>query len=104
MANPLVGEIRIFAGTFAPAGWMFCDGQQLPIPGELGSIYEILPTWHYDPTFYPTESCPTPVSASVLTSATVAAAWIIEGAVVIGAVAVALGLPVARRVLDRFGF
>ncbi|MGH2491486.1 MAG: phospholipid carrier-dependent glycosyltransferase [Candidatus Limnocylindria bacterium] len=75
----------------------------LPIPGTLGSIYEILPTWHYDPTFYPTESCPTPVSASALTSATVAGAWIIEGAVFIGAVAVAIGLPVARRLLDRLG-
>jgi predicted membrane-bound dolichyl-phosphate-mannose-protein mannosyltransferase len=75
----------------------------LPIPGELGSIYEILPTWHYDPTFYPTDSCPTPVSANPLTVATVAGAWIIEGAVLIGAVAVALGAPVARRLLDRFG-
>jgi microcystin-dependent protein len=26
MAQPYVGEIRIFAGNFAPAGWMFCDG------------------------------------------------------------------------------
>src|SRR5205085_3299279 len=25
------GEIRIFAGNFGPAGWMFCDGQLLPI-------------------------------------------------------------------------
>jgi len=31
MAQPYVGEIRIFAGNFAPAGWMFCDGQLLPI-------------------------------------------------------------------------
>ena len=26
-----VGEIRMFAGNFAPAGWMFCNGQLLPI-------------------------------------------------------------------------
>ena len=26
-----VGEIRMFAGNFAPAGWMFCNGQTLPI-------------------------------------------------------------------------
>jgi microcystin-dependent protein len=25
MAQPYVGEIRIFAGNFAPAGWMFCE-------------------------------------------------------------------------------
>jgi microcystin-dependent protein len=26
-----IGEIRLFAGNFAPAGWMFCEGQLLPI-------------------------------------------------------------------------
>ncbi len=31
MAQPYVGEIRIFAGNFAPAGWMLCDGAVLPI-------------------------------------------------------------------------
>ena len=37
MSNPYVGEIRMFAGNFAPAGWMFCNGQLLPI-----SEYEVL--------------------------------------------------------------
>jgi len=31
MAQPFVGEIRMFGGNFAPAGWMFCAGQLLPI-------------------------------------------------------------------------
>jgi microcystin-dependent protein len=31
MAQPFVGELRMFAGNFAPAGWMFCEGQLLPI-------------------------------------------------------------------------
>src|SRR3954449_8271913 len=31
MAQPYVGEIRMFGGNFAPAGWMFCAGQLLPI-------------------------------------------------------------------------
>src|SRR5690349_5788055 len=31
MGQPFVGEIRMFAGNFAPAGWMFCEGQLLPI-------------------------------------------------------------------------
>jgi microcystin-dependent protein len=31
MSNPFVGEIRLFAGNFAPQGWAFCDGQLLPI-------------------------------------------------------------------------
>lgn len=31
MAQPYVGEIRMFAGIYAPDGWLFCDGQLLPI-------------------------------------------------------------------------
>ena len=31
MSQPYVGEIRMFAGNFAPAGWLFCEGQLLPI-------------------------------------------------------------------------
>jgi microcystin-dependent protein len=31
MTDSYVGEIRIFAGNFAPAGWMFCEGQILSI-------------------------------------------------------------------------
>jgi len=37
MAQPYVGEIRMFAGNFPPSGWMFCEGQTLPI-----SEYDIL--------------------------------------------------------------
>jgi microcystin-dependent protein len=37
MSQPYVGEIRMFAGNFAPAGWMFCQGQILPI-----SEYDVL--------------------------------------------------------------
>jgi len=31
MSEPFVGEIRMFAGNFAPRGWAFCDGQLLAI-------------------------------------------------------------------------
>ncbi|MBD2843602.1 phage tail protein [Paenibacillus sp. IB182496] len=31
MAEPYIGEIRLFGGNFAPVGWMFCEGQLLPI-------------------------------------------------------------------------
>ena len=31
MADPFVGEIRMFAGNFAPSGWAYCDGQLLAI-------------------------------------------------------------------------
>jgi microcystin-dependent protein len=31
MSEPYVGEIRLFAGSFAPVGWAFCDGQTMAI-------------------------------------------------------------------------
>jgi microcystin-dependent protein len=31
MANPFIGEIKLFAGTFAPLNYAFCNGQLLPI-------------------------------------------------------------------------
>jgi microcystin-dependent protein len=31
MSDPYVGEIRIFAGNFPPAGWAFCNGAPMPI-------------------------------------------------------------------------
>jgi microcystin-dependent protein len=31
MGSPYVGEIRMFGGSFAPAGWAFCNGQLLAI-------------------------------------------------------------------------
>jgi microcystin-dependent protein len=31
MGEPFVGEIRMFGGNFAPAGWAFCQGQSIPI-------------------------------------------------------------------------
>ena len=31
MSDPYMGEIRMFAGTFAPQGWEFCRGQLLSI-------------------------------------------------------------------------
>ena len=43
MAQPYVGEIRIFAGNFAPAGWMFCSGQLLPI-SENETLFNLIGT------------------------------------------------------------
>ena len=31
MSTPFVGEIRLFGGNFAPAGWAFCSGQLMAI-------------------------------------------------------------------------
>ncbi|MBG9388417.1 phage tail protein [Caenimonas aquaedulcis] len=41
MAQPYVGEIRMFAGTYAPADWMFCDGQILPI-AENETLFQVI--------------------------------------------------------------
>jgi microcystin-dependent protein len=43
MAQPYVGEIRMFAGTFAPVGWAFCDGQLLPI-SENETLFQLIGT------------------------------------------------------------
>ncbi|WP_072622790.1 phage tail protein [Spirulina major] len=36
-----IGEIRLFAGNFAPRGWAFCDGQTLNVSGN-EALYSIL--------------------------------------------------------------
>jgi microcystin-dependent protein len=38
-----IGEIRMFAGNFAPAGWMFCEGQLLPI-SENDQLFQLIGT------------------------------------------------------------
>ena len=43
MSTPYVGEIRMFAGNFAPAGWMFCEGQLLPI-SEYETLFQLIGT------------------------------------------------------------
>lgn len=45
MSEPYVGEIRMFAGNFAPRSWALCDGQLLAVADNdalfslLGTIY-----------------------------------------------------------------
>lgn len=43
MAQPYVGEIRMFAGTFAPVGWEFCNGQIIPI-SENETLFQLIGT------------------------------------------------------------
>jgi microcystin-dependent protein len=43
MSQPYVGEIRMFGGNFAPAGWEFCNGQLLAI-SENDILFTILGT------------------------------------------------------------
>jgi microcystin-dependent protein len=43
MGEPYVGEIRMFAGNFAPNGWMFCEGQSLPI-SENEVLFQLIGT------------------------------------------------------------
>jgi len=43
MASPFVGEIRMFGGNFAPAGWLFCAGQLLPI-SDNPTLFQLIGT------------------------------------------------------------
>ncbi|GMA15238.1 phage tail protein (plasmid) [Deinococcus metallilatus] len=43
MSDPYVGEIRMFAGTFAPVGWELCAGQLLAI-SENETLFNLLGT------------------------------------------------------------
>lgn len=43
MSSPYVGEIRMFAGNFAPLGWAFCQGQLLPI-SENDTLFNLIGT------------------------------------------------------------
>ena len=43
MGQPYVGEIRIFAGNFAPVGWALCEGQVLAI-AEYETLFQLIGT------------------------------------------------------------
>jgi microcystin-dependent protein len=41
--DPFIGEIRAFAGNFAPVGWFLCQGQTLPI-AQYQALFAIIGT------------------------------------------------------------
>src|SRR6185436_4159674 len=43
MSQPYIGEIRMFGGSFAPAGWAFCNGQLIPI-SENDTLFNLIGT------------------------------------------------------------
>ena len=43
MGSPFVGEIRLFAGNFAPNGWAFCDGALVAI-SEYVVLFQLIGT------------------------------------------------------------
>jgi microcystin-dependent protein len=43
MSQPYVGEVRMVGFNFAPAGWMFCSGQLLPI-SEYETLFNLIGT------------------------------------------------------------
>jgi len=43
VSNPFIGEIRMFGGSFAPAGWAFCDGSLQPI-SENDALFTLIGT------------------------------------------------------------
>src|SRR5262245_14526241 len=43
MSSPFIGEIRMFAGNFAPVGWAFCNGALIPI-SENDALFSLIGT------------------------------------------------------------
>lgn len=43
MTTPFIANVRLFGGNFAPAGWAFCDGSQLPI-ASYEALYTLIGT------------------------------------------------------------
>ena len=43
MSEPYIGEIRMFAGNFAPLGWAFCNGALMPI-SENEVLFQVIGT------------------------------------------------------------
>src|SRR4030088_1284193 len=43
MSSPFIGEIRMFAGNFAPQGWAFCNGQLMAI-AENDALFQLIGT------------------------------------------------------------
>lgn len=43
MANPFIGEIKMFGGTFAPVGWAMCNGQLMNIADD-SALYSLIGT------------------------------------------------------------
>ena len=43
MSSPFIGEIRMFGGNFAPAGWAFCNGALIPI-SENETLFNLIGT------------------------------------------------------------
>ncbi len=41
MSEPFIAEIRMFAGTFAPLNWAFCEGQVLPV-SQYTALFSLL--------------------------------------------------------------
>ncbi|MDO8506796.1 MAG: phospholipid carrier-dependent glycosyltransferase [Candidatus Limnocylindria bacterium] len=98
--NAVLVYLAIAAAAFV-FFYPFVSG--LPIPGDIAGVYFILPTWQYDPAFFPTDSCPTPVSANLATSLTTTVAIAYELAALALGVAVAVGFAPVRRALARIG-
>src|ERR1700729_3145413 len=45
MAEPFLGEIRMFGFNFAPQGWAMCNGQTLPI-SQNAALFSLLGTFY----------------------------------------------------------
>lgn len=46
--DAFIGEIRMFAGDYAPQGWALCDGSRIPIAGNEALFYLLGTTYGGD--------------------------------------------------------
>ena len=44
--EPYIGEIKIFAGNFAPINWAICDGRLLPVNNDTAPLFSLLGTFY----------------------------------------------------------
>jgi len=45
MTEPFIGEIRMFAGNFAPRNWALCDGQLIPV-SQNEALFSLINTYY----------------------------------------------------------
>src|SRR5262249_7011304 len=64
MSDPFIGEIRIFAGNFAPTGWALCNGQLMSI-SQNTALFSLLGTM-YGGNGQPTSAPPNPQGSAPL--------------------------------------
>jgi len=89
MSDAFLGEIRIFAGTFPPANWAFCDGNMLPA-AQNAALYSVIGTAYGTTDQYRNFALPDLRARAPMGAGTVDAVTVCQRGEVIGSEVVAL--------------